>query len=611
MRIPFRLFRRLVHKVLLASVLFLASAILAAEDYDQWSHSMEVILDTSPGGADVASTVTGFPVLIRLQAADFKFSESAGRGRDIRILDAAGALLPHQIESWDSGGARASIWVRVGTIQGNTPGQVMRMLWGNPAAAEIGNGAAVFPASEGYLGVWHLGGPGTTARPNAVGAANPAKPGNFEGKEGRPGLIGACDSLDGADDHLSLGEGFEDFSGGFTFSIWAFPTAIMSWARLLDLGNGTAKENILVARFESSNKLYFHSRNPEEGNMVSKVDSMFVSNQWQHISVTFSGGRATTFRNGNPVRTDTGLASMAKVKRISNFLGRSNWTADEYFQGKLDEATISSTARSAAWIRLGYQNQKTGQSLVRFRRSAACSPAFAVSKDTTVSEGGKFEATAVVECAQSFGWSVAGGPAPKILDPATKHLTATAPRIAGDTLLEYRFTADFQDSQRIATLRVMIKEAIPDPQFTLPESLQWDGSTPLSVRPTLLNLPAIRASRDSILHYAWRITPSDWPVDTLCPSGALSLQKAGSKGSFKLELCLDNSWLPVCRSLVVNVSGTLSLSAPPRIVLLEPGASRTTFDANGRLHPLPESPPRSRKPIFSRNKDLNPGGEGR
>lgn len=448
-----------------------------AEDWSQWAFSQSLTLDTSPTGADVDGTVTGFPVLVRLVAPEFNFAGSQVRGRDLRFLGAADEVMPHHIEHWDSAGGSAAVWVRVGTLKGNTANQTLRMLWGNPLAPETGSGAKVFPAAQGHVSVWHLGNSGKSVRVNAAGG-NLAVPVNYEGDESKPGLIGRCDSLGGGGngDHLDLGDGYEDFRGGFSYSVWAYPTAAGFYARFLDLGNGADRDNIILARSDVTDRLHFDFHAPQIRSSV--VDNALDLNQWQHLAVTFSKGVARLYRNGKPIKNDSNLGEIPKVRRTLNYIGRSNWSADAYYRGKLDEVRLAAVAHDDAWIKLSYENQKAAQSLVR----------------------------------------------------------------TGD-------------------VRVRVREAIPEPHFTLPDSLDWSGSAPLTLRPLIPGLPGIKASRDSVLRYAWSVTPAGFPVDTVWQASSLLLRGSSAKGPFTVELCLDNAWTPQCRKTAVRIATPLS---PPK-----------------------------------------------
>ena len=144
-------------------------AAVSAEDYAAWAKSRAAYLNTGPDGANVTSTLRNFPVLLRLTAADFPFAEAKGKGQDFRVASAKGAHLKYQIDRWDSAKGLAEVWVKADSVRGNAYDSLI-LRWGNAAAADSSDGAAVFPASEGYVGAWHLGGSGTAARANAVSA---------------------------------------------------------------------------------------------------------------------------------------------------------------------------------------------------------------------------------------------------------------------------------------------------------------------------------------------------------------------------------------------------------------------------------------------------------
>jgi hypothetical protein len=537
----------------------------AADDYAAWTRSTDVTLNTAATGANVAGTVLNFPVLVRLTSANFPFSQAAGNGRDIRFAKTDGSHLAYEIERWDSAHAQAEIWVRVDTVRGNTAGQNLKMLWGNPAAGDSSKAASVFRASDGYVAAWHLNTSGTAARPNAVSGGNPAAPGNFDGDESRTGIIAGADSLDGNNDFLNLGDGYTEFTAGFTYSVWVYPTAVKKWAHVLDLGSGQGVDNIIVNRADTTNNLGFHNWNGTT-NYTKEVANQWALNQWQYITVTLSGKNLRMYKNGAQILADTLGMGISGAYRNANFLGQSNWAADQYFQGKLDEPELAKAARSADWVKLAYQNQKASQSLVTVVKPTECTAVFSAPKDTSVAEGEMLSLTATVECAAGFAWSVVSGPSQRILDPEARTLVVRIPRVAGDTAVIYRISGQFGDSTRTRDVRVAIREAIPDPVFTLPGLADWNGKDSIAVKPAISNLAAIRASRDSVLHWEWTFTgPS---VDTGWLADGVMLRKAGSEGKLQIGLCLDNGSTPVCKTANLNVSATavpLRPSAGPAI----------------------------------------------
>lgn len=559
----------------------------AAENYATWGRTGNLILDTSPAGADVAGTVANFPVLVRLNGGNFPFSEARGQGQDIRFSNPDGSPLNYQIERWDSTRSVAEIWVRIGSIAGATAGQAYGMHWGNPGAADSSDGPAVF---AGQLAVWHLGGTGSAVRPNSVSATDKsAQPFNYDGDRSREGIIGKADELDGVDDYLDIGDGYQDPASGFSFSVWAYPKSAGNQARLFDIGNGQSMDNLVLTREGSSDVLRFDNFN--SGTMSSvRADAALALNQWQHFAVNISGTAVRIFKNGALISQGTVSNAMANVQRTSSFLGRSNWGGDAAFQGLLDESTYSRTSRSDDWYKLCYRSQKADQKLVTLKVSAACAARFKAPADTIVDEGSVLKLTAVADCAIGVSWSALSGPAPRILDPETKALSVQMPRVAGDTAIVYRFAAAYADSSPYRDVRVRIREAIPEPSFTLPAGLSWNGADPMAFRPVIANLASIKASRDSALHWSWTVTGPE--TDTAWLMDGLTLTSAASEGKLEVGLCLDNSGPAVCRTASITIAratapaGTVMIRETPGSQRLgargyrEAGAFR---DASGRL----------------------------
>jgi hypothetical protein len=564
-----------------------AAAAGAAENYPDWAHSSDLILDTSPAGAGVTGTVTEFPLLLRLTSANFSFGEAKGRGQDFRVSRADGKPLRYQIERWDSTKAVAEIWIKADTVLGNTAGQTLRVYWGNAAAADSSNGGAVFQTH--YVAAWHMGGNGSDARPNSVTGGQPATPVNFDGDESRPGIIGLADSLDGGSpgDYLDIGDGYADFSTGFMFSVWAYPTAMKTYARLLELGNGENADNIMLVRDSTTDNLRFDNYNPGANVGTVRASSAISLNQWQLFTVTVSGSAVKLYKNGAVVSTGTLSNSISGNWRASNFLGKSNWSWDSYFQGIIDEPEISNYPHSDSWVKLTYQNQKAGQTLVTLKASGgACVEKFKAPADTSIAEGGSVTLSGIADCATAYSWSAISGPAPRMLDPEVKNLSIVMPRVAGDTALVYRFTATFAASAPYKDVRVTIKEKIPEPAFTFPSSLTWNGADSVALRPVISNLAAIKASRDTAIHWAWTLTGAD--ADTSWLKDGLMLRKASAEGSLQVGLCLDNSGPSTCHNLGVTVSAaTAGLLVKKGIV--KPGATAAIGnlrDTMGRWMPL-------------------------
>lgn len=217
--------------------------------------------------------------------------------------------------------------------------------------------------------------------------------------------------------------------------------------------------------------------------------------------------------------------------------------------------------------------------------------------DTAVDEGAAFALSGKAVCAERYEWTVLSGPAPRLLDPGAEALTFSAPRIAGDTVIRYLFSAYSGDSVKSRQVTVKVKEAIPDPSFGIPAAAAWDGAAPLVIRATLDNRPQLDLAPGHPLRYRWFLEPL---AADLIPGGdSLVLSNPSMTGPMLVVLCMDNGGPQSCDSTRVQVSrlpvaaarqaGTLpgglrlagsrlSWTAPGRVRVWSPGG-RLLFDA--------------------------------
>jgi hypothetical protein len=558
--------------------------------YPEWSHSLDLYYDTSPDRVNLSGDVHGFPVLVRLTNAEFPFSEARDSGQDIRFSKPDGTPLSFEIDRYDPVAGKAEIWIRMDTVKADYQGRLARLHWGNPTAASAGSPNDVFKGSDGFVSVWHLRGQFPVPRANSVAGGEDAVPVNYDNNEQAAGIIGYADSLAGGPngDHLQTWEPYSDLSQGFTFSVWAYPTAAANYARFMDFGNGQAQDNLTLFRGGTSEDLVFESFHNAARSTV-RAPGAITLNQWQYFAVTVAGTSARIYRNGSLIASDTLNDTLINgLRRDHNYLGKSNWAADAYFRGKLDEPVVSKTARSADWIKLSYANQRADQVLVTFVAPPTCQPRFGVPPDTAIDEGALLSLAGLADCADHFQWLVLSGPVPRLLDPEVMVLNLAVPRVSSDTLSEFRFTAGYGDSTKSAIVRVSIKDAIPDPLFSLPADLTWDGNDTLLLKATVENLPAIEASSQPILSYAWTLEGME--ADTTWRTGGLALKSAAGNGILTVGLCIHNNGPVTCKETTVTVT------AIPVSMAKRKGADRShgfpAYQADGRRVSTRSSPGR-------------------
>ncbi|WOV93886.1 MAG: DUF5011 domain-containing protein [Candidatus Nitrosoabyssus spongiisocia] len=154
------------------------------------------------------------------------------------------------------------------------------------------------------------------------------------------------------------------YNTDFTISVWANIGGNRGFARFVDFGNGLAQDNIV---FQSPILDYSPYANTDltydmlRGNVSQNVtiSGVLQKGQWAYFTVVHeSSGTATIYHNGTSI-TSGAVHTSNDVNRTTNYIGKINWVFNQFFNGKLDEFRLSSTARSADWIATEYANQNS------------------------------------------------------------------------------------------------------------------------------------------------------------------------------------------------------------------------------------------------------------
>ena len=194
-------------KLTIRAIVYLAMLASASAEYQGWQHSGSLHILTTKEGANMPANTTeaNFPLLVRLSKDWFDFGQAKPNGDDLRFASADGTPLAYQIDDWDVGTGKASVWVRIPLIKGDAR-QAIKMYWGKTDAAGESKGQAVFNESNGYLSVWHM----NDAVKDEVGTVESKDTGTT-----------ASSGIIGKSRHFETGKGI---SGGET--ITAYPTAV-------------------------------------------------------------------------------------------------------------------------------------------------------------------------------------------------------------------------------------------------------------------------------------------------------------------------------------------------------------------------------------------------
>ena len=337
-----------------------------------WNYARKIILNTSASGAGVSSGVTNFPVLVRLTADAFDFTQARNNGADIRFTKNDTSFLPYEIERWDSVAKLAEVWVKVDTVRGNDSAQSITMYWGNADAAAQSAPSTVFDTATGFAGVWHLGqGVGAIVADATVngidGAATATAPVS--------GMIGAAQSFNGTSSLISASGTTSDkvnFSDSATYSVSA-------WVKT------NALDTVCQAIVFKSNAQYGLQIIPEKdwefNTYIDKTQwegsrSPASAGSWHAVVGVRNGRKQYLFVDGVCVDSAlTAIPAIAPENTVRAYdkpleIGHcpdGGRNPDRFFNGLIDEVRISKIALSADWIKLCYMNQKDRDALVKWQ----------------------------------------------------------------------------------------------------------------------------------------------------------------------------------------------------------------------------------------------------
>ena len=144
--------------------------------------------------------------------------------------------------------------------------------------------------------------------------------------------------------YVRLPNGIVSDLGDFTIATWINPSTMATWARIFDLGNGTNTNMFLTLRASSNNQPRFAIRvnGSSEQQLTAGSGFTLSANTWYHIAITKSGNTGRMYLNGRLAATNTNMTFSPKDMGITNnnWIGRSQYSADPYLNGIVDDFSI-------------------------------------------------------------------------------------------------------------------------------------------------------------------------------------------------------------------------------------------------------------------------------
>jgi len=331
-----------------------------------WLYRKKITIDSTK----VTATLTDFPVLVSITDADISAAARAD-GFDIYFTDDDGSTkLDHELERWDNGTGELIAWVKVPSLP-NAVDKDLYVYYGNSGAADQQNAPGVW--SNGYVGVWHLredpgpGGSGDMKDSRAVHDATAES--DMTTSDQVAGQIGYGVDFDGSDDEVEAGDTAAlSVTGALTVSAWVNPTDLSTGGTYPNagivskyLGAGNERSYALFVDEEDDwAKFIVNSTGTTSGNTkVESIATLSVSTWYYLTGVYEPSSSLRIYIDGTVDNTNsTSIPASIYDSTADMWIGRQySSQTKKHFNGIIDEARISNTARSADWILTEYNNQ--------------------------------------------------------------------------------------------------------------------------------------------------------------------------------------------------------------------------------------------------------------
>jgi len=165
--------------------------------------------------------------------------------------------------------------------------------------------------------------------------------------------------LDGTNDHVTLRTGIVDNLTDFTIALWVNLDTISNWSRIFDFGTGTSVNMFLTPRSGSGAVRFAITTSGAGGEKQINGTAALPTGIWTHVAVTLAGSTGILYVNGTEVGRNNSmtLTPDSLGATTQNYLGRSQYSADPYLNGRIDEFRIYAAALSAADISALYAEQ--------------------------------------------------------------------------------------------------------------------------------------------------------------------------------------------------------------------------------------------------------------
>lgn len=313
-----------------------------------WKYRKKLTIESDVIDADLAN----FPVLVRLTAANFNFSQARSDGYDIRFVSTNGVtLFAYERERHDAGAGKAEYWVNLPVVSGAVDTEFY-LYYGNPAATNGENAAGVWDRN---VRARYAMGNATSLRINdSTTNNNGAAKASVDHPRATEGVAGWAQEFNGTSDYLEASHAASlNLTTAITIQTWVNKPGSWESAYQKIVGkctNPSGEFSYGLSQGASPNGTYFFLS--ISGTLRSVAVNAYPSaNAWHHLVGTYDGSTMKYYIDGALVAS----ANYSGTITANTHPLRIGYTyTTEYFRGLIDDVRISDVARSPAWIKAEY-----------------------------------------------------------------------------------------------------------------------------------------------------------------------------------------------------------------------------------------------------------------
>ena len=334
---------------ILALLLLTLPAVAQAWWNKDWKQRTEISLNTSAAGVPTQQAQAGVAIPVRLHSGNFDFVSAKQDGSDLRVVAGDDKTpLKFWIERFDSINELGVLWVQLPSVLPGTDKNVFYVYAGDDKAPAESGSASLFDSAT--TAVFHFSEKdGIAADQTDTIKAAAAVPVEINGLIGQSAHPAGTAIVWPASDKLKV-----PAAGSLSVALWIKPEAgagvlFHQGPLQLALTNG-----VLAAQIGSTNV---------PGGQIAPAT-------WSQIVLTLGAGKATLYVNG----AQAGQSDLAQAPAIDGDV-----QVGDGYRGLIDELELSSTVRTAEWIKLNYAAQSADAKLVATKTQTG---------DETASESG-------------------------------------------------------------------------------------------------------------------------------------------------------------------------------------------------------------------------------